>query len=161
VDYWQRERARRELEAERRARNRDNAQAAAINAQSQAMAKASAAARRAGAGSRFNIWYPGSLPSGAATPRGIVEALAPFAAFGDGFDRGPEPLTGRGPSGPSLRRGMTIEQVEQILGPAERVGSAREGSLEVVVREYSREGREKVSTKFAGGVLIDYAVVPQ
>jgi len=160
-DYWERERARRELGEERRQRDRDNAQAAAINAQNQAIAKANAEARRAGAGSRFNIWYPGSLPPEAVSPRAIANALAQYASFGDVVFATPEPSAGHTASGPGLRKGMTVAQVEQLLGPAERVNPGNEGALEVVERQYSDSREEKVSTKFAGGVLVDYVIAPR
>jgi hypothetical protein len=60
----------------------------------------------------------------------------------------------------ALQKGLTVLQVEQILGPAARVTPRTEGSIEIIVREYSAD-RDRVSAKFVGGVLVDYTITPR
>lgn len=170
--YTHRERrdAREDLEEERRERNRANAQAAATNAQTRAITQAAVDAKRAGAGSRFNIRYDNGVPPNAGTAQGIMEALDRYVDFGDDprpsssssarpRDTGPPSSDGSAANQLSaLRKGMTVPQVEQVLGPADNVRKETEGSLDVVVRDYAADDGQRVTTKFAGGVLIDYSI---
>lgn len=169
-DYWQRREARDELHDERQDRARDNAMAATINAQAQQVQQANIRQLRAQSGSRFNIRYRGTLPEGAATPQSIMEALDRYVDFGDGGSFAPSPsqspsrTTGAAPSGGAnggLRKGLTVQQVEQIYGPASRINQQKEGSMEIAVREYDTDDGQHVSARFVGGVVIDYQIGPR
>lgn len=170
--HRERREAREDLEDERRDRRRANAQAAATNAQTRAITQASADAKRAGAGSRFNIRYDNGVPPNAATAQGIMEALDRYVDFEDGPPPSGPPSGRSRDDGPSrssdgdtaasqisaLRKGMTVPQVEQVLGPADNVRKEAEGSVEIVIRDYAADDGQRVTTKFAGGVLIDYSI---
>lgn len=164
---WERREARDDLERERHDRARENADAAVINSQAAAINRASEAQARAQDGSRFNIRYRGGLPVGAATPQSIMKALGPWVDFGDGgsYGRGyeapPPPNHASVGSGLALRNGLTINQVENLLGPANKVNSRNEGSIETMLREYRTDDGQHVTAQFVGGVLIDYQIGPR
>jgi hypothetical protein len=71
----------------------------------------------------------------------------------------PEPATGPGAGAIALRKGMTTEEVEALLGPAESVDRETAAGIEVVTRTYEHP-EHKVVARFAGGVLVDYAITP-
>ncbi|MGV3515771.1 hypothetical protein [Luteitalea sp.] len=165
-NYEDRREARRDLEDERRDRRRDNVQAAVANAQTRAMVEQETMMKRAGAGSRFNIWYPGGVPPDAATPDAILAALSDYVSVADGSGRRDNRAPADGParetstaggSVSALSKGMTVAQVESLLGPAEDVRKDADGRLEVVVRQYATDGQQ-VTARFVGGVLVDYTI---
>ena len=165
-DYWERERIRRELDDINRQRNRDNPKAAQVSAQQVEQQK------RAVAGSRFNIRYDGAVPEDTASKHGIMAVLNKYVEF----ERAP----GEQPAGPvrwtltevarrgrpedssvpALRKGLTVMQVEQILGPAVKVEDRSDGALEIDFREYNSDGQH-VTTEFVGGVVVNYTVTGQ
>lgn len=165
----QREAARRELEDVRRDRYRDDARAAAATAQTRAMVDAATQAKRANAGGRFNIWYSDGVPPTAATAEGIMDALSRYVDFAEVPEsnrRGPAtsrpasnlPSEQEPSAATALRKGMTVAQVEQILGPADSATRQTEGSMEVTVREYPSGAGQNVTTRFVGGVLVDFTI---
>ena len=167
-DYWERERMRRELDDIERQRNRDNQRAAQIDAQTQ-MTQVSEQQKRAQSGSRFNIRYDGTMPADAATKKGIMEALSRYVDFEASLGSGQQhqwiPMLAQqnAPeliSGTALRKGLTVVQVEQILGPAAKVSEMTEGTLESTVREYDSDG-QRVTAQFVGGVLVNYKITSQ
>ena len=150
-----------EIRHEEQSRQRDNAVAAAVNAQAQAANQATIADRRAHSGSRFNIRYNEGFPPGALTPDGVRSALQAYLDFGGGRERSfASTAAAPDPSGGTLRKGLTVLQVEQMLGPAAKVSDRSDGSLAVNVREYATEA-EQVSCQFVGGVLVNYQVTPR
>jgi hypothetical protein len=167
-DYWERQRIRRELDYIESERNRNNQAADQINAQARQMEQINIQQKRATAGSRFNIRYDKNMPDSAATRNGIVAALSryvDFNGYSGNVNYGPPPPAQIQPSAHyedqtnALRKGLTIVQVEQILGPAANVSQKNEGSLEITSREYNSNGQH-ITTQFVGGVLIDYRIVP-
>lgn len=169
-DSYQRDREQQELERLRRDRNRDNAYASSVNLQAQHEKEAKERDMRAHSGSRFNIWYKGGFPAGATTPESVMGVLSRYVEFrdrpggswGDSSSAVDEPKpASSGNEIASLRKGMTIVQVEKILGPAAKVDQHREGSVDLMTREYASDGGLLVSTQFAGGVLIDFNVKPR
>jgi hypothetical protein len=162
-DSYDRQAIKREIQDMDRARYRDNATAAAINTEAQAINAQKEAAARARGGSRFNIRYNDGFPQGALTPAGVMRALAPYVSFemAEGPYSGWAAPPAATPAGATaLRKGLTVLQVEQILGPAAHVSDRPEGSMTINVREYRTE-RQVVSARFAGGVLIDYTITPR
>ena len=159
-----RQRIKDQLNQLQRDRARDNAIAASVNVQAQQTAKTNERAARAQSGSRFNITYSASVPPGALTPAGLMEALSPYVDFGAGGGT-VAPASAPAAAAPgsigALRKGLTVIQVEQILGPAAKVSQRTEGSMEVSVREYSTADGQQVSTKFVGGILVDYTITPR
>ena len=59
----------------------------------------------------------------------------------------------------SLRKGLTLEEVEKLLGPASTASEKSEGSVAILERGYKKDGM-KVSAKFVNGVLVDYSIAP-
>jgi hypothetical protein len=71
------------------------------------------------------------------------------------------PATGARPVTPtSIRKGLLLEEVEAILGPAATASETKEGALTVLKRSYRKDG-QKISASFVNGVLIDFAITPQ
>ena len=68
-----------------------------------------------------------------------------------------EPQAGSGASAAALKKGLTLQQVERLLGPAAEATTETQGSLEIMTRTYSGEG-QKIVTKFTSGILIEYAI---
>jgi hypothetical protein len=128
--------------------------------------------KRASAGSRFNIRYDGAVPESATSKGAIMAVLNKYVEF--------ERLPGEQPAGPvrwtltemarrgrpedssvpALRKGLTVVQVEQILGPAAKVEDRSDGALEIDFREYNNDGQH-VTTEFVGGVLANYTITSQ
>ena len=159
-DYWERQRARDELHRTQNDRYRDNTVAAVVNAQTQAQAKNNERVARAQSGSRFNIRYDAGFPPGATSAQGIMDVLSRYVDFSGGA---PPPTPSSTPATPSingLRKGLTVAQAEQILGPAARVSQRPEGSIETTIREYS-SGSQSITAQFVGGVLVDYKITPR
>jgi hypothetical protein len=164
-----------ELASLRGERERENARAEAEAKQAQAMMEANLRAKRAESGSRFNVRYRNGIPSDALTPDGLMRALAQYVDFsqssgvvssGSGSSTipgGQSFTTGgaRGGAGPtSIRKGLLLEEVESILGPAATASETKEGTLTVLKRTYRKDG-QKISASFVNGVLIDFAITPQ
>lgn len=166
-DYRDRQRARDQLAREQHDHYRDNTMAAAVNAQTRTAATVNERAARAQSGSRFNIRYSDGFPEGATSAQGIMNALTQYVDF-DGDVRRSAAPTGSTVAGPpagdavqgALRKGLTVAQVEQVLGPATGVSTKQEGSMEISVREYTSDG-QRVVTQFVGGVMVDYTIKPR
>jgi hypothetical protein len=60
----------------------------------------------------------------------------------------------------ALKKGLTVEQVEALLGPAATAAEVKDGSLAVTKRTYKRDGMQ-VAARFVGGVMIDFTITPQ
>jgi len=164
-----------ELASLREERERENARADAEAKQAQSVMEANLRAKRAESGSRFNVRYRNGIPGDALTPDGLIRALAQYVDFGpasgaassgssDGLSAAPgQAFTASGGSGKahtSLRKGMLLEDVETLLGPAATASETKEGRLAVLNRTYKKDG-QKVSASFVNGVLIDFAITPQ
>ncbi len=148
-----------ELDDLRRERRHDNAWEASAATRANVDAEREMRQRRAEAGSRFNIRYDHQFPPGALTPDGTMDALAQYVDFGTS-----RPATGgaaaSSPSGASataLKKGLTLRQVESLLGPAATATTESQGSIEIMTRTYSGEG-QKIVAKFTSGILIEYAI---
>lgn len=162
-DRWRRDELQDELDELRRRRYRGNAWASSVNEDARQDAREEERRRRAQSGSRFNIRYENGFPAGALTPEGIMSSLSDYVEFDSGSqteDRDATPSAPMAGAVTSLSKGMTVAQVERVLGPAAAVTSDSQGSLELVAREYSSEG-EHVSASFVSGVLVDYSVTPE
>ena len=160
ADYWERQRAKDELHRVQSDRYRDNMVAAAVNTQNQAQQQANVRAQRGQSGSRFNVRYDSGFPEGATTARGIMNALSQYVDFGATPATAAGPRPGSTASAPALRKGLTVVQVEQMLGPAAKVSQRTEGSIEMTMREYATES-ERIVAQFVGGVLVDYSITPR
>jgi hypothetical protein len=165
----------RELASLRGERERENARAEAEAKQAQSVIEANLRAKRAESGSRFNVRYRNGIPADALTPDGLMRALAPYVDFGvssgaasSGTTGGSSgtpgqslgPGNGSRPAPTSIRKGLLLEEVESILGPAATASETKEGMLTVLKRSYRKDG-QKISASFVNGVLIDFAITPQ
>jgi hypothetical protein len=85
------------------------------------------------------------------TPRAALRE-APAAA---------EPAAPAGSAGvAAIRKGLTVQQVEALLGPAATAAEVKEGTMLIAKRSYRRDGMQ-VAARFVSGVLIDFAITPQ
>ena len=163
-----------ELASLRAERERENARAEAEAKQAQSVIEANLRAKRAESGSRFNVRYRNGIPTDALTPDGLMRALAPYVDFGaagaavssggagaSGTPGQPlAPAGGSPPAATSIRKGLLLEEVETILGPAATAAETKEGTLTVLKRSYRKDG-QKISASFVNGVLIDFSITPQ
>lgn len=161
-----------ELASLREERERENARAEAEAKQAQSVIEANLRAKRAESGSRFNVRYRNGIPSDALTPDGLMRALARYVDFGPAggaVSSGSPVASGGGqafapsgarPTSGSMRKGLLLEDVEAILGPAVTASETKEGTLTVLKRTYRKDG-QKISASFVNGVLIDFSLTPQ
>ena len=163
----------RELASLRGERERENARAEAEAKQAQSVIEANLRAKRAESGSRFNVRYRNGIPTDALTPDGLMRALAQYVDFGAAGDVASAggaatttpgqtfgPDGGTRPKPATLKKGLWLEDVEALLGPAATAAEKKEGRLTVLERTYRKDG-QKVTASFVNGVLIDFAITPQ
>jgi len=148
-----------ELASLREERERENSRAEAEAKQAQSVIEANLRAKRAESGSRFNVRYRNGIPGDALTPEGLMRALAQYVDFGPASGVASSDA-GSGKTYASLRKGLLLDEVETLLGPAATASETKEGRLTVVNRTYRKDG-QKVSASFVNGVLIDFAITPQ
>ena len=185
-DKGARRRLEKDLDALRSARERENARAAADAQQANVARETLLRSKRAESGSRFNLRYRQGIPPEALTPDGVMRALATWVEFPGGpvaasvapvaAVAGVAPVAALAASSPAvaatpaasvgptgiaaLRKGLTVPQVEALLGPAATAGEAREGAMVVTRRTYRKDGMQ-VQARFVSDVLVDFAIKPQ
>jgi hypothetical protein len=164
TDPAAKKRAREELDGLRRDRERTDAANRAAVAEAQQIKDANIRQRRAEGGSRFNLRYQPVVPSEAMTPDGVMRALAEYVDFtpvlaattdrpglhGEG-DRRPD---ARGADG--LRKGLSAEEVDALLGRPESIASRMEGTLKVGTSIYLTRDR-RIEVEFVVGVVIRFS----
>jgi hypothetical protein len=69
----------------------------------------------------------------------------------------PEPPSSPSPSAGSVRKGMTLADVDATLGKPEKSSNRMEGTLRVVTNTYSR-GDQVMTVEFVEGILIKYSI---
>lgn len=157
-----------ELSSARSERERANSVARAEAAQANEAREANLRVKRIEAGSRFNIRYKRGIPASALTPEGVMASLAQYAEF-QGAPSGSARATVGSSAAPTsaaasglmaLKKGLSISEVEALLGPANTAGESKEGILTLMKRTYLHDGK-RVTASFVNGVLIDYAIAPQ
>lgn len=142
-----------ELDRLRNARAREDARNRAEAQQAEAIQEANIRQRRLEGGSRFNIWYERSIPPYALTPEGVMEALGEYADFSPLSASRADVPRGSG----ELRKGLTVEQVDAILGRPESISQRTEGTLSVSTSSYRTRDR-RVTAEFVEGVLIRFTI---
>jgi len=159
----------RELASKRSERERENARAEAEAQQANQAREANLRLKRMESGSRFNIRYREGLTSAAITPDGVRKALAEYVDFpgtpaaAAAAAAAPPPATAAAPSAgglSALKKGLSIKEVEALLGPAATAGEQKEGTLLVLKRTYRKDGM-LVTARFVNDVMIDFAITPQ
>jgi hypothetical protein len=160
-----------DLSDARSQRERANDVARAEAEQANAAREANLRAKRVESGSRFNVRFKNGIPPEQLTPDGLRTALAEFVDFSASGSRasvanaaGPGAPASAGSSGGSaisrVKKGMTVRDVEALLGPATSATDQREGSLTVNKRSYTSDGL-RVVTSFINDVLIDFVITPR
>ena len=162
----------RELASLRQERERENARAEAEAKQAQSVIEANLRMKRAESGSRFNVRYKNGIPSDALTPDGLMRALATYVDFnssaavesagtaGGAPGQALAPNGGSRPAPTTIRKGLLLEDVETLLGPAVTASETKEGTLTVLKRAYRKDG-QRIDASFVNGVLIDYTIRSQ
>lgn len=140
---------REELDDLRREREREDARNRAEVADAEAQKAQSIRERRLQGGSRFNIRYRDRLPDATLTPEGLKTVLAEYVAFDQRRASRPRP------TGP--RKGMLLDEADELFGEPSQTSERREGKLKVVTRAYDMpQGR--INAEFVEGVLIRYTM---
>ncbi len=106
--------------------------------------------RRLTGGSRFNLRWRDAVPAAALTPAGLEAALVSYIDF-----EPPAPQPEAPSPTLSLRKGLSVEEVEERLGQPVRKRERMEGTLHVSTRTFE-PGRERVVADFVEGVLVRY-----
>lgn len=166
-DAARRKRMQNELDDLRREREREDRRNQAAATAASEEKKARLAEQRLHAGSRFNIRYQNGVPPGV-TPGGIMAALADYVEFpfNDkvvrptdkvnatlGADAMREMATARA----GLRKGMTLQQAQELFGAPEKTSDRMEGKLKVTTAIFTRDD-QRIEAEFVEGVLIRYSI---
>lgn len=170
-DYYTRQQLKRELDRVRERRNDKDAQNRMFAQEASEAKAARIDAKRVQGGSRFNIWYPGRVPAGL-TAQQVMQQLSLYVSFpANSFpgspspavdhDAGPNQEEAAAPAQPGplgqLRKGLTQEQVIDLLGPSTSTTQSRQNGLEMTSSTF-RYNDSMVETSFANGVLVKYSV---
>jgi len=154
-----------ELDDLRKDREREDARNRAAVAEAEEHKKQNIRQRRLEGGSRFNIRYRDGIPSTLLTPQAIKRVLAEYVKF----DAAPDSVIAAKPAGlpladpqqakPAHRpyKGMSLEQADAALGPAQKSTERMEGRLKVITRTYPSEDG-LMTAEFVEGVLFRYTL---
>jgi hypothetical protein len=153
----QKRRMQRDLDELRSARERENSRVRSDAAQAEEVREANLRGRRVEGGSRFNVRYRNGVPRDVMTPDGLRAALSRYVDF---RDQAPGPSAAGGPTAATLRKGLTLEEAERILGPASTATESSECALKVATRTYLKDG-QRTTARFVSGILVDYTVSPE
>jgi len=155
TDPARRRTMREELDALRRDREREDAHNEAEAAQARQAKEANIRQRRLEGGSRFNLRYKPVVPAEALTPDGVMQALAEYVNFSSfGAEPAPGPHAARLDE---LRKGLTVEEVDALLGRPEAISQRTEGTLKVSTSTYRTRDRG-ITAEFVEGVLIRFTI---
>lgn len=146
-----------ERDALRKEREREDARNSAEAEQAAQLKEANVRQRRLEGGSRFNIRYKPALPDDAITPEGVMRSLAEFVDFSSlATQKAAGPPAGL----PQLRKGLTAQEVDAMLGRPASITQRSEGSLQVSTSVY-RSNHQVVTAEFVEGVLIRFTLQSQ
>jgi hypothetical protein len=168
-DYERRRRMQRELDDLRRDRERENRRARSESRELTERKQSEIASKRLDAGSRFNLWFEEyRLASRVPTPREVRQMLSQFVDF-EGAPGGPRPdMRPIGPPPPpppprgdlsrvsELRRGMSIEEVHDMLGDPTRNRSGKQGELTTLTEWYD-DGDRVTEVVYVGNVIVRFS----
>lgn len=161
TDSGRKRRLQRELDDLRRDREREDARNRAVAEAANEVRRERDRQRALTMGSRFNIRFDKDVPPSALTPEGVMRALAAYVEFPGGPrpPERPEDLRMERPGSPAegLRKGMTRDEVEDLLGRPQSTDDRTEGRLDVTVAVYA-SGPDRVEATFVEGVLVRYRV---
>lgn len=152
VDPVLKRRLREELDRLRRTREREDTRNRAAAAEATQVKEANIRQKRLEGGSRFNLRYRPAVPFDALTPESIMRALADYLDFSVAMDDGRQAPQ---PNRDELRKGLTVEEVDALLGRPETIDRRQEGTLTVSTSIYRTKDRI-VTAEFVEGVLIRF-----
>jgi hypothetical protein len=168
-DPHQKRELQRELDDLRRRRERENRRIEAERERQSEIKKERIAEQRLRGGSRFNIRYNGSVPAGI-RPEDVMAALGDYVDFGTSTTAttvatfsptawGPvTPPTPVPSNVPTLRKGLSRADVEDILGRAWETSERHEGNLAVATLVFVA-GDERITAEFVEDVLVRYSIM--
>ena len=110
-------------------------------------------------GSRINLWFPENyLKEATPTPRDLMRMLAEWVDFGLIGEVVPPRRDPPQPTSQSsgLRRGLTREQVHQILGPPQRFKESKQGDLDTLTDQWDRND-SVTEVVYVGGVVVKFS----
>ena len=168
-DPERRRRMKRELDDLKDDRHREDRDRESEKRYLEEQKKSEIASKRLDAGSRVNVWLPEErLEASAPTPAELRRMLAPVIDFG-GDGPGPRLTSNsrdmdrrvddrRPPSGgdADLRRGMSTEDVHDLLGKPARTKAGKQGELSTLT-EWYESGDRVTEVTYASGVVIKFA----
>lgn len=150
-----------ELDDLRQDRAREEARLRTIAEQAEEFKKARVREQAKTAGSRFNIRYDKAIPSYALTPEAIMQALAPYVDFGTQQSPSNPNATNQDAAAlPRLHKGMSDQEVEQLLGYPNSQSDRQEGKLTVNTWMY-KKGARTIEAEFVNEVLFKYSIREQ
>jgi hypothetical protein len=160
-----------ELDALRKERDRQDALLKATTASAEQAKRDNVRQQALTSGSRFNIRYNGGVPADALTPDAVMRALGQYVDFagvttGTAIAANGWTASGAATTGPAapcrwgaltLRRGLTEQEVESLLGRPQTIIEQAEGRLTTRTNVYVDSDR-RVETMFVEGVLVRFAI---
>lgn len=159
TDPTQKKKMKEELDDLRQDRAREEARLRTIAAEAEEFKKARVREQAKTAGSRFNIRYDKVIPAYALTPEAVMQALAAYLDFSTTASSGNATATDPATL-PRLHKGMSDEEVEQVLGYPNLQADRQEGKLTVNTWTY-KKGSRTIEAEFVNDVLIRYTVREQ
>jgi hypothetical protein len=159
---YRRAQMQRELDALRAQRAQQDATNKANAAGATEAKKARIANDRLHSGSRFNVRYNEGVPVGM-SPDGVMRALSDYIDFTFSNEQrtavpppvNAQPLAAAPATG--LQKGMSMADVERMLGKAGKTTTRTEGSLKIVTATFTR-GDQLISADFIEGILVKYSI---
>ena len=153
-----------ERDALRKEREREDARNRAEAEQAKQLKENNIRQRRLEGGSRFNIRYERVIPGAELTPEAVMNALAEYVDFstmsGQKASTSGPPAASPASKPGELRKGLTADEVDALLGRPESISQRNEGTLKVSTSTYRRNG-QTISAEFVEGVLIRYTIQSQ
>ena len=158
-------RRKRELERERDTlrdrRERENRRIEAERVRAEELKRERIAYQRLKGGSRFNLRYSGSVPSGI-RPDDVMAALADYVDFGLAAPSTEsaalaEPPAARFGGDVSLRKGMLRADVERAFGRPQEATERREGTFQITTLVFVNGG-QRVTAELVEDVLVRYTI---
>jgi hypothetical protein len=160
-----------ELDKLRKERERQDALLKATTASAEQAKRDNVRQQALASGSRFNIRYDGGLPPDALTPDAVMRALGQYVDFTGMTTGGASSTSGaaatdaavNGAAAPcaagalTLRRGLSEQEVETLLGEPQTVVEQAEGRLGTRTNVYVQPDR-RVKALFVQGVLVRFAI---
>jgi hypothetical protein len=147
----------RELSNLRNDRERENRWRRAEIARIEEAKKIRIAEQRLRGGSRFNLRYKERVPSNV-HPEDIVAALAEYVDFRQEVPAsGGRNQLGRPADLPQLRKGLTRDETERLLGRPVRTTETRDGNLTVATLVFESDD-QRVTAEFVEDLLVRYTI---